>query len=96
MKSKLFSESVKTEQLANEKWVRIFPDTGSGYRLYDPLNDSELGRILVDSDENWIYDGDQLSITEQEDIAASILGYGKEMERLLGSLVKKQGNICKY
>jgi hypothetical protein len=89
MKSKLFSESVKTEQLASEKWIRIFPDTGKGYRLYDPLNDNELGRILVDHDENWIYDGDRLSIDEQEDIAASILGYGKEMERLLESLTKK-------
>jgi len=89
MKSKLFSESVKTRQLTTEKWIRIFPDTGNGYRLYDPLNDSELGRLLVDGDKNWIYDGDQLSIGEQEDIASEILGYGKEMDRLLDSLMKK-------
>lgn len=89
MKNKLFTDTVKTEQLTREKWVRIFPDTGNGYRLYDSLNDNELGRILVDHDENWIYDGDRLSIDEQEDIAASILGYGKEMERLLDSLTKK-------
>ena len=89
MKSKLFSQSVKTEQLANEKWVRIFPDTGNGYRLYDPLNESELGRILVDANQNWIYDGERLSVDEQEDIAGSILGYGKEMDQLLESIRNK-------
>ena len=88
MKSKLFSDSIKTQQLPNEKWVRIFPDKGNGYRLYDPLNERELGRILVDADENWIYDGDGLNVDEQEDLAGSIMGYGREMDRLLESLKK--------
>ena len=86
MRSKLFSERPKTAQTGSERWVRIFPDTGKGYRLYDPLNDSELGHILVDAAENWIYDGNALNVYEQEDIAASILGYGTQMDRLLGSL----------
>jgi hypothetical protein len=32
-----------------------------------------LGRILVDKGGNWIYEGNQLSISEQEEMAACIL-----------------------
>lgn len=89
MRSKLFTDNVKTEQLAPSKWVRIFPDKGQGYRLYDPLNDIELGRILVDANDNWIYDGDRLTVYEQEDIAAFILGHEKQMNLLLESVKEK-------
>jgi hypothetical protein len=86
MKSKLFRERPQTAKFSSEKWVRIFPDTGSGHRLYDPLNDIELGRILVDANDNWIYDGEILDVYEQEAVAAFIVGHGKEMDRLLESI----------
>src|SRR5437879_2657907 len=68
MRSKLFKERVKTAKISPERWVRVFPDNGAGYRLYDPLREVELGRILFDPDNNWIYDGDVLNVYEQEDI----------------------------
>jgi hypothetical protein len=89
MRSKLFADSVKTEQLPNEKWVRIF----QGCRLYDPLNDTELGRILVDANDNWIYDGDQLNVYEQEEIAASVLRHEKQMNQLIESIKTSEGTI---
>lgn len=70
----------------SERWVRIFPDSGKGYRLYDPLNELELGRILFDAADHWIYDGEKLSVDEQEEIAGSISGHAKEMDQLLKSL----------
>ncbi|SDE62918.1 hypothetical protein SAMN05216464_10821 [Mucilaginibacter pineti] len=52
--------------------MRIFPDAGDGYRLYDPLFERELGRILFDAADNWIYDGELLTIEEQEELAGAI------------------------
>jgi len=86
MKSQLFPEITKTAKTSTGRWVRIFPNDGEGYHLYDALEDKWIGRILVDEDDNWIYDGQVLNIPEQEDMAGFITGNRKEMEELLSML----------
>ena len=71
-----------------ERWVRILPDEGEGYQLYDLLGERFIGPLLFDADDNWIYDGGVLAIEEQEDIAGFITGNHKEMEELLKSIRK--------
>jgi hypothetical protein len=71
-----------------ERWVRILPDEGEGYQLYDPLAERPIGRLLFDADDNWIYDGGVLAVDEQEDIAGFITGNHKEMEELIRSIRK--------
>lgn len=70
-----------------ERWVRILPDEGEGYQLYDLLAEHSVGRLLFDADDNWIYDGGILAIEEQEDIAGFVTGNHKEMEELLKSIM---------
>lgn len=70
-----------------ERWVRILPDEGEGYQLYDLLAERSVGRLLFDADDNWIYDGGILAIEEQEDIAGFVTGNHKEMEELLKSIM---------
>ncbi|HEX8608235.1 MAG TPA: hypothetical protein VF679_06315 [Pedobacter sp.] len=62
--------------------VRVVPDlhvnsTGLCYQLYTSFEEKpdELGRILFDARGYWIYDGDELSITEQEQVAKFIINY---------------------
>jgi len=86
MKSQLFPEITKTAKTSTGRWVRIFPNDGEGYHLYDAIKEKWIGRILVDAEDNWMYDGDALSIPEQEDIAGFITGNRKEMEELLSIL----------
>jgi len=83
MKSQLFEESPKTLQTSTGRWVRIMPDNGSGYSLHDLVYGTTLGRILVDDQDDWIYDGNFLDIEEQEEIAPQITGHQKEMAKLL-------------
>jgi hypothetical protein len=90
MKSKLFEEKTVTARTSAERWVRIFPDRGEGYQLYDPLQERHIGRILFDADGNWIYDGTALNIDEQEQIAGSISGNYKEMDDLIRDLYEKE------
>ncbi|MCD8739093.1 hypothetical protein LT679_00645 [Mucilaginibacter roseus] len=90
MKSKLFEEKPETARTSMERWVRIFPDRGDGYHLYDPLQEQPIGRILFDSDGNWIYDGTALNVEEQEEIAGAISGHCKEMDNLIRSLYEKE------
>ncbi|MGZ3943334.1 MAG: hypothetical protein ACXVJB_00255 [Mucilaginibacter sp.] len=45
-----------------------------------------MGRILFDQHDNWIYDGELLTIDEQEEIAGAINGHQKEMDELIKSL----------
>ena len=71
-----------------ERWVRILPDEGEGYQLYDLLAERSVGRLLFDADDNWIYDGGALNIDEQEDVAGFITGNPKEMEELIRSIRK--------
>jgi hypothetical protein len=86
MRSKLFEERPNTVKTRMDKWVRIFPDSGNVYRLYDPMEEKELGRILFDQEDNWIYDGDILDVYEQEDLADFITGNHKEMDELIKSI----------
>lgn len=86
MRNKIYPDSPKTVKARTERWVRIYPDTGEGYRLYDPLNEVELGRILFDASDNWIYDGEVLSIEEQVEVEGMISGHEREMDQLLRSL----------
>jgi hypothetical protein len=86
MKSKLFEERPKTAKISDEKWVRIMPDSGEGYHLYNVLKGAAIGRILFDADINWIYDGNALSIEEQEEVAGFIGGNQKEMNELIRDL----------
>jgi hypothetical protein len=46
----------------------------------------DLGRILFDAQEHWIYDGVLLTIPEQEEIAGAITGHQQEMAALLRTL----------
>ncbi|MBL4678274.1 MAG: hypothetical protein JKY70_19030 [Mucilaginibacter sp.] len=86
MRSKLFEEKPTTARTGTERWVRILPDAGEGYRLFDALEERYIGRILFDQDDHWIYDGTVLNVDEQEEIAGSITGHQKEMDRLLKDL----------
>jgi hypothetical protein len=86
MKSQLFPESTKTTKTSVGRWVHVFPNDGEGYRLYDALEEAWVGRILVDVNDNWIYDGEAISVPEQEELAGLITGKRKEMEQLLSIL----------
>lgn len=83
MKSKLFQESPKTMQTTAGRWLRIFPDEGEGHALYDLVHGQPVGRILVDEQDHWIYDGLVLSVEEQEEVAGLIVGHDREMNALL-------------
>lgn len=69
MRSKLFKDKPKRVQISTQRWVLTVPDQGRVYLLYDCLDGSELGRILLDEVGNWIYDGRILTIAEQEEVA---------------------------
>jgi len=88
MRKKLFDDLLKSLKLSSGRWLHIFPDEGDGYRLFDPLEGEELGRVHFDQHDNWIYDGEVLNIEEQEQAAGAISGYQKEMDELLNSLKK--------
>ncbi|MDF2431461.1 MAG: hypothetical protein JWP44_1092 [Mucilaginibacter sp.] len=62
--------------------VRIVPGAEDGapvlrYELYSAFdaNPDYLGRILFDKQGYWIYDGETLSIAEQEQVARFIINY---------------------
>ncbi|MDB5145931.1 MAG: hypothetical protein JWQ66_4646 [Mucilaginibacter sp.] len=42
------------------------------YHLHAAFEEEDLGRILFDAQGYWIYDGDSLSIAEQEQLARFI------------------------
>lgn len=86
MRSKLFEEQPKTAKTSSERWIRVLPDKGEGYALYDALQEKAIGRILFDADDNWIYDGNALNVYEQEEVAGFISGNHKEMDELIRSL----------
>lgn len=86
MRSKLFEEQPEMAKTNTERWIRVLPDKGDGYQLYDALAELFIGRILFDQNDNWIYDGNELSVDEQEDLAGFITGHQREMEQLLKNL----------
>jgi hypothetical protein len=86
MRSKLFEERPKTAKTSEERWVRVMPDNGGGYHLYDVLKEIAIGRILFDVNDNWIYDGEALTVEEQEDVAGFISGHHQEMDKLISGL----------
>jgi hypothetical protein len=54
--------------LKTGRWVHVYRNNGEGYRVHDAVAGTEVGRILVDDQEHWIYDGHVLSVEEQEEI----------------------------
>ncbi|QEM09167.1 hypothetical protein [Mucilaginibacter rubeus] len=86
MTSKLFDDKVVRAKTRSERWIQLVPDTTGGYWLYEPLPELKLGRLLFDQEDNWIYDGDLLNVSEQEDVAAVITGCQREMDELLSSI----------
>jgi hypothetical protein len=86
MRSKLFKEQPKTLKTSAERWVGILPDEGAGYGLSDRQTAQALGRLLFDRADNWIYDGEVLSVVEQEEIAGFITGFHKEMDELVRTI----------
>ena len=52
-------------------------DTGKSYNLYTAFEENPdcLGRILFDTQGYWIYDGNYLTIGEQEQVAQFIINY---------------------
>jgi len=71
--------------------VRVVPDMNNEdraltYKLYvaygnntrhlpDDKNPDYLGQILFDTEGYWIYDGNELTVTEQEQLAKFIINY---------------------
>jgi hypothetical protein len=62
--------------------IRVVPDLmfkGKGlcYQLYTSFdqNPDDMGRVLFDTEGYWIYDGTELTITEQEQVARFIINY---------------------
>ena len=94
MKSKLFSEKAERTQISTGRWVRILPDKGEGYQMYDALGEYYIGRILFDANGFWIYDGGVLSVNEQEDVTGYINSYYPEMDNLLKSLEYSMEQLC--
>jgi len=86
MKNQLYDNLPKSLKISSGRWVQIHPDKGEGYLLYDPIDEIHIGHILFDNDGHWIYDGEILSIEEQEDVSGAITGHQKEMEALLKTL----------
>ena len=62
--------------------IRVVPDmenkhAAPSYSLYTAFDEKPdyLGKILFDTQNYWIYDGETLSIAEQEQVAKFIIGY---------------------
>jgi hypothetical protein len=88
MRSKLFKDKPKRVHTTTQRWVLTVPDQDRMYLLYDGLDGTELGRILLDEVGNWIYDGQILTIAEQEEVASDITGNQKEMVDLFAGLLQ--------
>ena len=68
----MFNEIPKGIKLSTGRWVHVYRNNGEGYRINDALTGLEVGRILVDDQEHWIYDGQVLNVEEQEEIVESL------------------------
>ena len=54
---------------------------------YEAPKMESLGRLLFDREENWIYDGDKLTIDEQEEAAGFITGHRGAMDKLIKDIL---------
>jgi len=86
MRSKLFNDKIVSVKTGSGRWIQLVPDTAGGYWLYEPIPELKLGRLLFDENDNWIYDGELLNVSEQEDVAGIITGCQREMNELLKSI----------
>lgn len=86
MKSRWFNEKPKTIQTSAGRWIRIMPDEGNGYLLFDLTSGRQAGRIMVDEQNYWVYDGSILGLDEQDEVAGQIVGYQIQMDQLLKTL----------
>lgn len=89
MKNLIYNRTPKSLKLSTGKWLQIAPDTGEGYALFDPVDEQEMGRILIDAQEHWIYDGSTLTVSESEEIADAIKSHQPEMAALLRTVEDK-------
>jgi hypothetical protein len=69
-------------QTGPDEIVRVVPDSEIGgvvlsYELYTAFEKDPdyMGRILFDKQGYWIYDGETLTIAEQEQVARFIINY---------------------
>ena len=53
-------------------------DAASVYNLYTAFEEDYLGRILFDEQGYWIYDGEQLTVIEQEQVS-KFISYNMEV-----------------
>ena len=86
MRSKLFKDSTVNVKTASGRWIQVVSETVTSYQLFEPLYGQELGKLLFDQEDNWIYDGQLLDVDEQEDVAAVLTGCQREMDELLKSI----------
>lgn len=54
---------------------------------YEAPKVESLGRLLFDREGNWIYDGNRLTIDEQEEAAGFITGHRGAMDRLIKDIL---------
>jgi len=73
-------------QLSREDYgiLQLFHVEAPGYEA--PKIEA-LGRLLFDREENWVYDGDQLMIDEQEKVAGFITGHRRAIEKLIKDIL---------
>lgn len=79
MKNLIWNHIPKSVKLSTGRWLQIAPNTGKGYQLYDPIDEKELGSILMDEKEQWVYDGETLSVAETEEVADAIKTHEPDM-----------------
>lgn len=85
MKNLIYDGVPKSVKLSTGKWVQIAFENES-YRLFNPIDELELGFILMNQKEQWIYDGEALTVIETEEIANAIKSHEPEMAALLRTL----------
>ena len=86
MKKLIYDGTPKSLKLSTGRWLQIAPHIGGGHALYDPMEEQEMGRILMDEQEQWIYDGTALTVKESEEVADAIKRHEPEMSALLRTI----------
>lgn len=75
-----------TFQLSREDYgmFQLFHVESPGY---EAPKIEQLGRLLFDCEENWVYDGDKLAVEEQEEVAGFITGHRGAMDKLIKGIL---------